>query len=582
MSDLPLDESQEINRLWAKVSAASSEPESFLSFEDRPASTTGGREAVWEAVSLLKRQHGQEARYWSEILAAKERALNAGKERQQRLQVEVEALRARLQLDDATKLQRTAEIEARMRAVYSSLEEERKRGEEEIRGLRALLEQARQRIAAENARAQQERGQWDRKEQQYLLDIAELQAMATRLQAEAGESSQKSLKLSESLKEAKNAVEKTLSELLKERQQREQVDREKSEALRKVDEVQKHLEGLSKLWEEERAQWRELWDRERSAWESQRSEFATWEDSLRKERESWLAQVQAKEQDQLKFTDAMTRTIRESTEATSKISALMRAAGEASRRRAKVPIWVWKCAAAAAAILAVAYPAWRYESRYHFKEVSAQVLPAGNPSALAYDGALLWTAQWDGTLEAYDPRNPQAPVREVKVNAAPPYHPVGLAFDGEYFWSADAAQARILRHRAARPEEVVETRPSPGPAPTALAYDGRSLWSYDAANKALYRHGLDEASYKAYSLDPDLVVTAMAWVGSELWVFDSKTRALLVYRFASDVFHYEARYPLGRTVVGLATAGLTDGRGKRRLWLLSPSARGEQLERFSF
>jgi len=582
MADFPLDESDEINRLWAKVGASPSEPDAFLNFNPAP-DPQAGQQIVRDAVALLKRRHSQEEGYWSEVLTAKERALAMSKERQARLELELSALRARLQIEDASKLQQTAELEAQMRAVHESLEADRKRYEDEIRGLRALLDQARQRVAADTARTQKERQGWESKEQQYLIELAEYQALTQRLREESSQSAQQGERLSASLKEAKNAIEKTLSELLRERQLREETDKEKTAALRKVEEVQKHFEELSRLWEEERAQWRELWDRERSTWESQRSEFAQWEENLRKEREQWLSEVKAKEQDQLRFTDEMTRTLRLSAEATSKMTSVTRAIQEAAQKAPFLPAPVWRAMALAAAMLAVAYPAWRYASRYHFKEVSALALPAGNPTALGYDGALIWTADWDGTLKAFDPQNPQAPARTVALGvAAQPYRPVGLAFDGEYLWTADASQARILRQRAANPDQIVSARPSPGPAPTALAFDGQALWSYDAANKALYRHGVDESSAKAYSLDPDVVVTAMAWVQGELWVFDSKSKALMVFRFKDENFHFTDRYTLPDAVTGLAVAGLTNGRGHRLLWVLSASPRGTQLERYAF
>jgi len=571
VEDIPPEElGKEIERLWAKVGSASAQ--AWEPFSPAAAvEPVTGREVAWETMALLKRQHRHETRYWAEVLEAKERAARGAQERLAFLELEVSRLREKTKSDESRFMVDGLDTHAKAEAALNALQEERARHERELNSLRALLEQTRERMSVEEARVRQERERWDKKEQQHLFELKDLQTLAARRESEVGQSGDKIRGLSDNLKEAKNALEKTLSELLRERQVREESETEREKALKKVDEVQKHFEELSKIWEEERAQWRELWDRERSTWETQRGEFSSWEDKLRKERETWLAEVKAKEQDQAVFSEQISRSLKESSEATSRMSSLMRELSARARGSfwAAAPAWTRWTALAAVVIAAAAFPMWRYRTTLHFKPIISQAVDLANPTSLADDGALLWIAEWNGKLLAFDPRRPDAPVRSVTTAPGGPYRPVAIAFGGGNLWALDAAQARIIRYKADQPDQVLSSRPSPGPAPTALAYDGRSLWSFDAANKALYRHDEDDGSYKSFALGQDVIATAMAWVDGKLWVVDVKTRQLLVFDFKEGRFEFRARYALGDSLIGVASARAVAAGGGRRLWALS-------------
>ncbi|MBI4377201.1 MAG: hypothetical protein HY549_12225 [Elusimicrobia bacterium] len=572
MSDNPEELSKEIGRLWSKLSSsASSQPE--LSEFSMPPSGPAGPELAWEAVSLIKRQHKHESRYWSELLEAKEKALRSSQERQALLEQEIRVLRERVRADEEKILSEGLDVQSRLETSFEALKAEREQHQQELRDIKAVLEQYRQRLAAESARWKEEQRQWEKREQQYLLDLHELQATASRHQEDSGRSADESRRLSDSLKEAKNALEKTLAELLRERQIRGDAEKERERALKKVEELEKHFHELSKIWEEERSQWRELWDRERSTWETQRTEFSSWEEKLRKEREAWHAELKAKEQDQLKFAEQMTHVLRESSETSTKVSELARKASvpplppAALRRRGR---WIAPAALLVAA-LAMAWPAYRYFSRYHFRPVSARALELNNPTALSADGKLLWASEWSGYVVAINPEDLRV-LRSIRVPSVP-FRPSALAFSPERLWSADAAGARLLRHDPAEPEKVLGSMAAPGPAPTALAFDGQNLWSFDAANQSLYRHGADEGLFTAVAVDRPLVATAMAWYGKELWAYDSRGRRLLVFLLVSDTLVFQAAYELNEPIIGMAVTGGRE-RSKRRLWaLVGPQAR---------
>ena len=569
------DIGKEIDRLWSKV-AASSAPDYDMPLPPvAPSDASPSKLLAWEAVSMLKQRHNSESRSWAEMLDTKDQAVRALKARVAALEADNASMRHRLDEESARVMDTTSQVQAQLEAAMATFEAERRQRDDEAAALRALLDQTRQRLAAEDARWKAEQRQWDNKEQQYLVDLRELQTLAARHQQDSVSSGGEARLLSDSLGQAKNALEKTLSELLRERQVRAESEKERERAIGKVNEVEQHLSELSKLWEEERAQWRELWDRERSTWEAQRQEFSSWEQRLRQERETWHADMQAKEKDQLRFTDEMTRTLRETSALSERVKAALKPAlggvlsGWSLRARAL---------ALAAAVAVLALPAlWYATSRRHFEAVGASVVSVSAPTSLAFDGTLLWVASWDGKLTAYEPENLDVPVRAAAPAGVAPYRPVGMAFGGGLLWTLDAAQARILRHKASDPERVQVSRPSPGPAPTALAFDGQALWSYDAVNRTISEHGSDEGSTKSYSLESDVVVTAMAWVGGDLWVFDAKARQLVEYDFKDAAFKRLRAHAFDKPVLALAAAsGLVEGRRRPQLWALEGPAGARQ------
>ncbi|MDD5656180.1 MAG: hypothetical protein PHF00_02885, partial [Elusimicrobia bacterium] len=564
---------KEISRLWEKVGTSATVPlEDVPPAGASPLAASG--ELAWETVAMLKSQYRRQERRWAEVLEAREAALRALKARQEALDAEAASLRSRLRTDDQRVMTEVLDAGARLEAAGQALEEERRARQDESRELKALLDAAREAAAAEGARWREEERRWQKKEQRYLLDLQELQALAGRRQEETARADDAAGRLSGSLQEAKSALEKTLAELLQERRVRQETEAERAKAVQKISEVEKHFEELSRIWEEERSQWRELWDRERAAWEGQRLEFSAWEENLRKEREAWHSDISAKDQAQVKFAEQLTRNLRDTSATSEKLAAVMSRLADVERRppvvvareapapgRRRRPVLAW-AAAAALLLAAAAWPLWRLGSAWTVLPLSSRAVPLGNPTAMAWDGELLWIADWNGALEAFDAAEPGAARRSLKVllpgsepGRAEPYRPLALAAGREIFYSLDAAKARIVRHRPDDPAAILYTKPAPGPAPTALAWDGKALWSYDAVNKSLYRHGSDEADAKPYALAADVVPTAMAWVGSRLWIYDSRGRRVLAFDFAQGAFAPAADFAVGEGVVGLAATG---------------------------
>lgn len=584
----PEDLNREIERLWARlgsVSADSAPPSA-------PPSASAGAELAWETASMLKLQQRRREAAMNEALEAKEQALKHWRARAEELQAEADELRARAEGGDELVFARLLDAQQKLEAAAAALEAERATHAEERRFLQAALDQARARVAAEAARAREAEDLWTKRETQHLVDLKDVQASAERRQKEAAQADASVAALKGSLSEAKNALEKTLAELLLERRERSRVEEERGRAVKKAEELQAHFDDLQKLWEEERAQWRELWDRERSTWEAQRQELAQWEESLRREREAWHAELKEKEKAHLSFTDSLSGKIRETTAAAEDVAERMRlieareerdrgvqaraaveagAAASLRHRRSRAAA----LALAGAVLIAAAFPAWRWASEWTWEAEATAPVPALNPSALAFDGRLLWVADWGGRLSALDPADPRRAVREAQPPAAGPYRPTALAFGDGRVWTLDAARARLIRAAATDPGTALAAIASPGPAPTALAFDGASLWSYDAANRSLYRHAAEEATNKSYPIDEDVVPNALAWVDGRLWLHDTKSRRILVYSVEGDRFVLKERHPSPDPgTVGFVVVA---AEGERRVWaLVGPSAERAQ------
>jgi hypothetical protein len=579
----PEDLSREIERLWTRLGTASDS-----AAPTAPVTQTAGAELAWETVAMLKTQQRRREAALTEAIASKEESLKLWRTRAEALQAEVGDLRTRADGNDDLVYAQLLDSQQRLEGAARALEHER----EERRVLQAAIDESRACITAEVARAREAEARWAKRETRNLIDLKDVQSSAERRQQEAAQADQAVSALKGSLAEAKNALEKTLAELLLERHERVRVEEERARALKKTDEVEAHFTDLQKLWEEERSQWRELWDRERSTWEAQRQELAQWEETLRREREAWHGELQEKEKSHLVFTDSLTGKIRETTVAAEQVASRMRqienreerdravsaqANVEAGRtttlrtRRMRVAALV----AAGAAVIALSFPAWHWAAEWRYESEATAPVAALNPTALAFDGTLLWVSDWGGRISALDPVDPRLAVREVAVPSGGLFRPTALAFGDGRMWTLDAARARLIRAKAAHPETVLAAIASPGPAPTSLAFDGSVLWSYDAANRALYRHAADEATYQSYPIGDDVVPNALAWVDGRLWMHDTKSHRIMIYALVDGRFVLKENHPSpDAATIGFAVLPGKDG---RRVWaLVGPTAERSQ------
>ncbi len=546
----PDDLQRELDQLWQRVTSGPPEgmppappvqASADFTFTDVPSIT---REASMEAMGFVKRQHRSEVERLKQLLELKERSVRELKARVQLSDQEAARLRMNASRQEEAVYQEVLNVSADLDTARKGLDEQAQRHLEEQTVLRSIAENMRRQLASETARWRETEHHWNEREQQYLLELKEMQVRAERLQQESAKNEGETGRSRNELIEAKNAIEKTLAELLHERVEREEAAKERDKAVSRVKEVEEHVQELQNLWAEERKQWQELWERERSTWESQKQQFRSWEERVQSQREGFHQNMEKLEDRETKHADAMGDVLRKSADAAEKMNTVLRQASGAAKKIAeltalpaktfnlKVRDWRPIIAAGVASVLiAVSFPIYNYMNRFEIRLAASHAIEANNATGIAYDGDEAWISEWDGKLMAIDPTDPGVALRTLRVKAKPPYHPAGIVVWGEKLYSLDTGQSRIYRHPLGAPDIVEESWPTPGPAPTELTSDGQNLWSYDAATRQLYRHlgeGV-ESETEAYSLPSDLAPSAIAWHRGELWVVDAKSPRVVVF-----------------------------------------------------
>ena len=185
----PDDLSREIDRLWARVGSLSSDPSSAQAVRASvPTEALVGTEVAWETVGLLKRQQRQREATWQQAVEAKDEALRVLCARVASLESETSALRMRTEGEDERSMVGALDAQQRLETAAKTLELRQSRHEEERRVLEEALQSLRERLAAETSRARTSEQRWQAREQQYLLDLKELQTLAERREKEAGSS----------------------------------------------------------------------------------------------------------------------------------------------------------------------------------------------------------------------------------------------------------------------------------------------------------------------------------------------------------------------------------------------------------
>jgi hypothetical protein len=261
----PDDLSREIQRLWARVGSASPAASAEAEIAATPSTQAVlGTELAWDAVALLKRQARQREQTWQRAMDARDEAVRVLRERLEAAETELAHRREREEGDEQRILVETLDARAQIEAAQEAARLAQKRHEEETAVLEGFLAALRDRLAATEtaARAAEQRAQ--ARESRLSIDLAELQGGAARREVETARAEADARGARAALAEAKEALAAALAELLIERQTRAQAERDRDAAQRRAEELRAHVEGLGKLWEEERAQWHALWERERA------------------------------------------------------------------------------------------------------------------------------------------------------------------------------------------------------------------------------------------------------------------------------------------------------------------------------
>ncbi len=178
-------------------------------------------------------------------MEARDEALRTLRARLETAEAELGRLRVRAEGEDERTLVGTLDAQRQIETAQKALALAEARYEEERRVLADAMQSLRERIAAETARARTAEQRWEAREQQYLIDLKEFQGLSARRDQDVGAAETEIRARDASLAEAKNALQKTLAELLHERKERERAHGEREAALKKVDELRAHVDELS-------------------------------------------------------------------------------------------------------------------------------------------------------------------------------------------------------------------------------------------------------------------------------------------------------------------------------------------------
>ena len=526
---------KQLGELWKKATGKEYAPEPAVS-------SSRFTESHIETVQFLKNNFSKSESQWKRLLEVKEANIRD-------LSAQLDETRAHLgELKRHYQEAREKIINEEL-AVALNLEEsgkilnaQKKNHAREAALLKEVLERTKIEMNGMNERLEilrAERDSWKKKFTGLAVEQSNLKDAAAGLEHKLGG--------------AKEAVEKTLSELLAERRARQDVEKKIKESEKKTAELESQLSNAKANWDAERKEWRELWDRERSVWETHRQEFAVWETRLRSEREAWSAKLKEEEGKGLDYAAGLANTLKESSQWSEKVTQILKlyalkgvqlpsvfvssektAAPVAAARRGVVRLM----AMTLAGLILLGGFAWRlydYRSKAHFMFLSRQSLdlPAAAGFSFSKDG--LWLADWDKGLVLKDPKD-LSTLRVLSGAAGEPFKPAALAaFEGGV-WVLDMAQLRFIK-KDLKNGAILESAKTPGPAPQGVAWDGYNLWSFDAATGLLYRYGLDPSAGVEASFELPAVksLAAMQWVGAELWTLDTKNY-LRRYAFKGGVF----------------------------------------------
>jgi len=512
---------RQLGELWKKASGKEYVPEP-------PVPSQRYSEAHGETVRFLKNNFSKAESDWKRLLEVKESNIRDLSSQLDETRAHLGELKQHYQearekvineeLLQAVNLEESAKI----------LDCQKKNHAREVTLLKEVLERTRIELTEMNARLDALRSERDALKKKITVSAV---AAADLKDAAAG--------FEHKLGDAKEAVEKTLSELLAERRARSDAEKKIKEAEKKAAEFESQLSNAKVNWDAERKEWRELWDRERSVWETHRQEFAVWETRLRSEREAWSARLKEEEAKGLDSAAGLAGILKESSQWSEKVTQILKLYALKGVQLPSVFVLPDRSAVSALSAQGVsrllaltlagltllggfAWWLYDYRTKAHFTLLTRQSLDLPSASGFAFSKDGLWLADWEKGLILKDPKD-FSTLRVLAGTGGEPFKPAAVAaFEGGA-WALDMAQLRFIKKDAAG-GKILESVKTPGPAPQGVAWDGYNLWSFDAATGLLYRYSLDpsagvEASFELPALKS---LAAMQWVGAELWTLDAK------------------------------------------------------------
>jgi hypothetical protein len=538
------DIDRHINELWKKVAGNDYVPDASPLPPDI-------RRSNMDTMRLLRDNFSKAESDWKSLLAGKDAQIRDLGAQLEETKAHLGEIKQHYQEAREKALNEEMSTALNLEESRNVLETQKKNHAREITLLRELLERTKTEMVSLQGRIDALRTERD-----------EMREKATRLAVENGDLADARAGLQAKLADSKEAVEKTLAELLSERKNRrdDQVKIKDFEA--RVKELTGRLDNTKSDWDAERAQWREMWDRERSVWETHRQEFAVWEERLRSEREAWSLKMREQESKGVESAAGLANVLKESSQWSEKVTQILKlyalkgvelpsvfvsAGPDTAFVKARRGV-TRALAIGLAGLMLLSVAGWQlyvYRAKAHYTLLASVPLDLPNPSGLAVTKDGIWLADWNKGLALKDIKD-YATLRVLPAPAGTPLRPGALSVSDGGLWTLDMAQLRYARQDF-RNGSIAESVKTPGPAPQGAAWDGYSLWAFDASSGLLYKYGLDPAAGASatYTLEGLKSLASMQWVDGQLWVLDGKN-TLLRYALKDGFFRQISSQAFGK------------------------------------
>lgn len=531
-------ESKEIDRhlndLWKKVSGSEYLPDASPLPPDI-------RQSNMETMRFLRENFSKAESDWKTLLAGKEAQLRDLASQLEETRAHLGEIKQHYQEAREKSLNEELATALNLEESRKLLDIQKKNHAREVNLLKEILERTKVELMSLQGRIEALRAERD-----------DMRNKFTALSVEKADLDDARAGLTAKLADSKEAVEKTLAELLNERKNRRDDQVKMKDLESKVKELTGTLESNKANWDAERVQWREMWDRERSVWETHRQEFAVWEERLRSEREAWTMKMREQESKGVENAAGLANVLKESSQWSEKVTQVLKlyalkgvelpsvfvSAGPDQgfiRARRNVSRAL---ALGLAGLLMMSGAAWQiyaWRAKVHYKLLAAVPLDLPSPSGLAVTKEGLWLSDWNRGLTLKDTKD-FSTLRVLPAPAGGLLKPGALSASDGGLWTLDMAQLRYAR-QAFKDGGITESVKTPGAAPQGAAWDGYSLWTFDASSGLLYKYGLDPASGASatYQLEGIKSLVSMQWVNGRLWTLDGKN-ALRRYALKEGIF----------------------------------------------
>ena len=541
-------ESNEIDRhlndLWKKVSGSNYVPDASPLPPDI-------RQSNMETMRFLRENFSKAESEWKTLLAGKEAQLRDLASQLEETRAHLGEIKQHYQEAREKSLNEELATALNLEESRKLLDVQKKNHAREVTLLKEILERTKVEMVSLQGRIEALRAERD-----------DMRNKFTALSVEKADLDDNRAGLSAKLADSKEAVEKTLAELLNERKNRRDDQVKMKDLESKVKDLTGTLESNKANWDAERVQWREMWDRERSVWETHRQEFAVWEERLRSEREAWTMKMREQESKGVENAAGLANVLKESSQWSEKVTQVLKlyalkgvelpsvfvSAGPDQgfiRARRNVSRAL---ALGLAGLLLMSGAAWQvyaWRAKVHYKLLATAPLDLPNPSGLAVTKEGLWLSDWNRGLTLKDTKD-FSTLRVLPAPAGGLLKPGALSASDGGLWTLDMAQLRYAR-QAFKDGGIAESVKTPGAAPQGAAWDGYSLWAFDASSGLLYKYGLDPASGASatYPLEGIKSLASMQWVKGQLWALDGKN-VLRRYALKEGVFKKVSSQAFGK------------------------------------